>query len=94
MAARLKPLGGTLMYETSCEHSADAVSQSLKDAGHNDIDIYFVLGASAVSDHRDVIPQGIETAGGKIIHFGMPVDPGNLLLLGELDGKPVIGLPG
>jgi molybdenum cofactor cytidylyltransferase len=94
MAARLKPLGGALIYEASCEHSADAVSQSLKDAGHNNIDIYFVLGASAVSDHRDVIPHGIETAGGKIIHFGMPVDPGNLLLLGELDGKPVIGLPG
>ena len=27
-------------------------------------------------------------------HLGMPVDPGNLLLLGELDGKPVIGAPG
>ena len=24
----------------------------------------------------------------------MPVDPGNLLILGELDGKPVIGAPG
>ena len=24
----------------------------------------------------------------------MPVDPGNLLLLGELDGKPAIGAPG
>src|SRR6185312_1615002 len=28
-----------------------------------------------------------------ISHFGMPVDPGNLLLLGGLDGKPVVGLP-
>jgi molybdenum cofactor cytidylyltransferase len=24
----------------------------------------------------------------------MPVDPGNLLFLGDLDGRPVIGLPG
>ncbi|WP_335339555.1 hypothetical protein [Falsihalocynthiibacter arcticus] len=24
----------------------------------------------------------------------MPVDPGNLLFFGSLDGKPVIGLPG
>jgi molybdenum cofactor cytidylyltransferase len=24
----------------------------------------------------------------------MPVDPGNLLFFGELNGKPVIGLPG
>jgi molybdenum cofactor cytidylyltransferase len=41
-----------------------------------------------------VVPAGVEEAGGKVIHFGMPVDPGNLLLTGELDGKPVLGLPG
>jgi len=41
-----------------------------------------------------VVPSGIEQAGGNVIHFGMPVDPGNLLLTGELDGKPVLGLPG
>ena len=28
------------------------------------------------------------------MRFGMPVDPGNLLLLGRLGGKPVLGLPG
>ncbi|HTE35665.1 MAG TPA: NTP transferase domain-containing protein, partial [Reyranella sp.] len=43
---------------------------------------------------HDVVPSGIEQAGGKVIHFGMPVDPGNLLLTAELDGKPVLGLPG
>src|SRR5439155_4445424 len=57
-------------------------------------DIYLVAGASAIVDRHDVVPSGIEQAGGNIIHFGMPVDPGNLLLTGELDGKPVLGLPG
>jgi molybdenum cofactor cytidylyltransferase len=94
MAARLKPLGGSIVHEADCAHTPDAVTQALGDASRNEIDIYFVLGASAVSDRRDVIPRGIENAGGKVIHFGMPVDPGNLLLLGELKGKPVIGLPG
>jgi molybdenum cofactor cytidylyltransferase len=40
------------------------------------------------------VPSGIEQAGGVVTHFGMPVDPGNLLLAGTLDGKPVLGLPG
>ena len=40
------------------------------------------------------MPAGIEEAGGEVIHFGMPVDPGNLLLTAKLDGKPVLGLPG
>ena len=41
-----------------------------------------------------LFPQAIEKAGGRIIHVGMPVDPGNLLVLGEVNGKPVIGAPG
>lgn len=38
--------------------------------------------------------MGIVRAGGEILHFGMPVDPGNLICLGRLDGKPALVLPG
>src|SRR3546814_942102 len=41
-----------------------------------------------------VLPAGLEAAGGRVTHFGMPVDPGNLMLMGELDGRPAVGLPG
>ena len=57
-------------------------------------DIVLVFGASAIGDIDDVIPQAIRALGGRIEHFGMPVDPGNLLLLGEIAGKPVVGAPG
>ena len=53
-----------------------------------------VFGASAITDRRDVIPTAVEMAGGKIEQLGMPVDPGNLLLIASLDGKPVLGAPG
>src|SRR5206468_11563306 len=53
-----------------------------------------VFGASARTDRRDVIPAAIEQAGGTIEHFGMPVDPGNLLLTSKLGSADVIGLPG
>ena len=53
-----------------------------------------IFGASAIADRRDVIPAGIEAAGGEVAHLGMPVDPGNLLLIGSYDGVPVIGAPG
>ena len=48
---------------------------------------------------KRLLPMAIEQSGGTIIHFGMPVDPGNLLLLGRWtrpDGRtiPVIGAPG
>ncbi len=53
-----------------------------------------VFGASALCDFDDVIPAAIRQAGGEVLRSGMPVDPGNLMVLGRLDGKPVIGAPG
>jgi molybdenum cofactor cytidylyltransferase len=53
-----------------------------------------ILTASATSDVQDVAPAGLVAAGGRLIRFGMPVDPGNLLVLGEIGRGPVIGLPG
>jgi molybdenum cofactor cytidylyltransferase len=41
-----------------------------------------------------VIPAAITGIGGAIEHFGMPVDPGNLLLIGSAEGVPVLGAPG
>ncbi|MEC7962627.1 MAG: molybdopterin biosynthesis protein, partial [Pseudomonadota bacterium] len=53
-----------------------------------------ILTASATSDAYDVAPQAVRHAGGRVERFGMPVDPGNLLFLGEISNRPVIGLPG
>lgn len=57
-------------------------------------EMVLVFGASAVCDFDDVIPAAIRQAGGDVVRTGMPVDPGNLLVLGFIDGKPVIGAPG
>jgi molybdenum cofactor cytidylyltransferase len=53
-----------------------------------------ILTGSATSDARDTGPAALAAAGGRLERFGMPVDPGNLLFLGDLGGRPVIGLPG
>ena len=63
-------------------------------AALGDVDLLLIAGASAITDRRDVIPAADHGSGGEIIHFGMPVDPGNLLLLGRLGERPVLGLPG
>lgn len=91
---RLAALGGTLEVTLRCDHAIGALAQRLRDLATQDVDPILVLGASAVVDRRDVIPAAIEIAGGKIERFGMPVDPGNLLLLGTIGGKRVVGLPG
>ncbi|MCX7560026.1 molybdopterin-binding protein [Sulfitobacter sp. F26204] len=57
-------------------------------------DLVLVLTGSATSDLADVAPSALRRAGGRVLRFGMPVDPGNLLFVGDLGERPVIGLPG
>ena len=93
LETRLRPLGGTLVLEKRVPHETGAVTTALAEAQETKADLLLVFGASAITDRRDVIPAGVAAAGGEILHFGMPVDPGNLLLLAHLQGKPAIGLP-
>ena len=91
--ARLAALGCSLALERRCAHKSAALAPLIA-ATIGEVDMLLIHGASAIVDRRDVIPAAIEAAGGTIDHFGMPVDPGNLLLLGHVAGKPVLGLPG
>ena len=95
LTGRLAPAGARIVHEARVPHAeaavADALAETIEGAG---AEIVVVFGASAIADRRDVIPRGIELAGGRVEHLGMPVDPGNLLLLGARGGVPVIGAPG
>ncbi|MCF8531559.1 MAG: molybdopterin-binding/glycosyltransferase family 2 protein [Reyranella sp.] len=91
---RLTSLGSTLNGERRVAHDAKAIAGALNELKTEGCDLFLIAGASAIVDRHDVVPLGIAQAGGEIHHFGMPVDPGNLLLTAELDGKPVLGLPG
>jgi len=91
---RVESLGGTLGGETRCPHAVDGVAAAIRDWCGRGCDMVLVMGASAITDRRDVIPAAIEEAGGTVDHFGMPVDPGNLMLIGHHGDVPVLGLPG
>src|SRR5262249_60399143 len=92
---RLAGLGSPPVSELRCPHDIEALSSAIAEMRGRGTEMVLIAGASAITDRRDVIPAAIERAGGRVDHFGMPVDPGNLLLLGRLpDGTPALGLPG
>ena len=92
--ARITALTGSLLPPVRCPHQEDAVGRALDGLVGAGADLLLVIGASAVVDRRDVGPSGIVRAGGEILHFGMPVDPGNLICLGRIGTKPALVLPG
>jgi molybdenum cofactor cytidylyltransferase len=84
MGAELGP-AVTVPHETAPLAAAIAASEA---------EVILILTGSATSDLHDTAPEALRAAGGTVRHFGMPVDPGNLLFFGQLGEKPVIGLPG
>lgn len=88
---RTTALGIDLTAVETVPHTQTAVAAAL---AKSTADITLILGASATSDRADVAPAALVESGGTLTRFGMPVDPGNLLFLGHLNDKPVVGLPG
>jgi len=91
---RLAPAGASIIAERRVPHDEAALSAAIKDLLTLPAELVIVFGASAIADRRDVIPAAITGIGGAIEHFGMPVDPGNLLLIGRAGDVPVLGAPG
>ncbi|MEX0751824.1 MAG: molybdopterin-binding/glycosyltransferase family 2 protein [Xanthobacteraceae bacterium] len=93
-AERLAPAGAMIVAERRVSHDPVALAQALDVVLKEGAELVVIFGASAIADRRDVIPAAIEKIGGRIEHFGMPVDPGNLLLVGRAGDRPVLGAPG
>jgi molybdenum cofactor cytidylyltransferase len=91
---RLEQLGGVLIAERRAAHDQASVAQALAEMALTGADLILICGAYSTADRHDVVPAAIVEAGGFIACFGMPVEPGNLLLVGGLNGADVVGLPG
>jgi len=93
-AERLAPAGAQIIAERRVDHDEAALAPAIKELLALGAELVLVFGASAIADRRDVIPAAIENIGGAVEHFGMPVDPGNLMLIGKVNNLPVLGAPG
>jgi molybdenum cofactor cytidylyltransferase len=91
---RLAPAGARIVAERRVPHEQGALAAAIEEVLAAGAELVIVFGASAIADRRDVIPAAVESVGGRIEHFGMPVDPGNLLLIGSARERPVLGAPG
>ncbi len=91
---RLENLGSRLTLELRCPHGLEPIRAALAQALAAGCDLLLVSGATVTKDRRDVVPAAVVALGGEVVHFGMPVEPGNMLLLGRIGRVPVVNLPG
>jgi molybdopterin biosynthesis enzyme len=99
IAGRVADLGGHVIGPEWAPPDEVAVAAAIERVRAAAAEVIIVAGETSVMDMDDVTPAGVRRAGGRIEHFGAPVEPGNLLLLaylpaGEAAALPVIGAPG
>ena len=91
---RLALANAPIVDERRVGHDSGEVADAIRSVLKQGAELVLIFGASAIIDKDDIIPTGIRSAGGTVDHFGMPVDPGNLLLIGKVGPVPVLGAPG
>ena len=95
---RLLNCGITSILEKKCNHEIKSLSSTIHESIDENADLILVFGASAICDKNDVVPKSLKKNNGKILRLGMPVEPGNLILLGEIKNAyktiTFIGMPG
>ena len=93
-AERLAPAGATIIAERRVPHDETGSPRRSRNCSGS------APSSSSCSAHRRSPTAATSSRrrsteiGGAIEHFGMPVDPGNLLLIGNAGGVPVLGAPG
>ncbi|HTN96817.1 MAG TPA: molybdopterin-binding/glycosyltransferase family 2 protein, partial [Nordella sp.] len=90
---RIAALDGELAEVMVVDHAVAPVSAAVSALHGKNLNPILIFGASAIVDRGDVIPAALEQAEGEVVHLGMPVDPGNLMMFGRLAGASVIGVP-
>jgi molybdenum cofactor cytidylyltransferase len=91
LGSRLEAVDYVVLEEESGEEALRRAIERQLEAG---LDLVILAGETAIMDRHDIAPRAVELAGGEVVCFGAPVDPGNLLMLGYVRDVPVVGAPG
>ncbi len=77
-----------------CRHNEADIKNILLSKNISKYNLILLYGSTSIVDKNDIIPRALKKAKGRVITYGAPTDPGNLLMYGTLDNKKIIGVPG
>lgn len=91
---RLASYGAEMIAGPYVPEDEAEISEALQWALGDGADMILIAGETSIMDIDDITPRAIKAIGAEIIHHGVPVEPGNLLLLAYRDKVPIVGAPG
>lgn len=98
IAARVEELGSHVHLSLYVAAEEQAIATAVHGALEAGAELLIIAGETSIMDRDDVSPRAIRLAGGRVEHYGAPVEPGNLLLMAYITHKhaiiPVLGAPG
>jgi len=90
VASRLAEYDSEIGWRTVLPDQPETIAQEIRSQVAAGAEMVIVTGGLSPDD---TTPLAIRSAGVKIISHGAPVSPGAMFLLGELEGRPVLGVP-
>jgi molybdenum cofactor cytidylyltransferase len=95
---RVVELGSSVLATRYVPPDEPAIAVTIAELLTSGAEMLIIAGETSIMDRDDVTPQGIRLTGGRVEHYGAPVEPGNLLLLAYIDTStaniPILGAPG
>jgi len=91
---RLASYNTTLLAGPYVAEDEAEIGEALQWALGSNAKMILVAGETSIMDQDDITPRAIKAIGGRVVHHGVPVEPGNLLLLAYYNDIPIVGTPG
>ena len=93
MSKRVQCNHGSVSIERRVLHEKTALITAIIEVTQA-CDLVLIFSASSTVDEADIVPRAILAAGGHVLRLGIPVDPGNLLVLAKIGEKYIVVAPG
>lgn len=93
MREKIDFYGGECLGQTICPDDLDMITKAILDYKQQGAGLVILTGGMSV-DPDDLTPSAIRATGAQVVSYGAPVQPGNMLMLADLDGTALIGVPG
>lgn len=93
MKEKIRYYGCSLLDLKYCPDDLGIIEKAIADMIEKGADIVLACGGMSV-DADDVTPQAIKNAAEYVVTYGMPVIPGNMLMLAYKENTAILGIPG